>query len=117
VWTFDARSNVEGITKKDRPLTAKHFEQFEKCYGKDPNGQSVRTELGIDGRFRKFNIDEIKERDYRLDFNWLKDDALDDADTTGDPSVFATEAITELEFVVDELKEILNLLEAEKDGE
>lgn len=29
VWIFDARSNVEGITKKDRPLTAKHFEEFE----------------------------------------------------------------------------------------
>ena len=25
VWIFDARSNVPGITKKDRPLTAKHF--------------------------------------------------------------------------------------------
>lgn len=34
VWIFDARSNVEGITKKDRPLTAKHFEEFEQCYGK-----------------------------------------------------------------------------------
>ncbi len=37
VWIFDARSNVEGITKKDRPLSDKHFEEFEKCYGKRPD--------------------------------------------------------------------------------
>ena len=113
VWIFDARSNVEGITKKDRPLTAKHFEEFEKCYGKDPNGQSQRKDLGMDGRFRRFHISEIKERDYKLDINWLKDETLDDADNLPEPSAIAGEAITELEFVVDELKEILNLLESE----
>lgn len=116
VWIFDARSNVEGITKKDRPLTAKHFEEFEKCYGKDPNGQGQRKDLGPEGRFRKFHISEIKERDYKLDITWLKDETLEDSDNLPEPQVLATEAITELEFVVDELKEILNLLEAE-DGE
>ena len=30
VWIFDARSNVPGITKKDRPLTPEHFGEFEK---------------------------------------------------------------------------------------
>lgn len=113
VWIFDARSNVEGITKKDRPLTAKHFEEFEKCYGKDPNGQSRRKDLGAEGRFRKFHISEIKERDYKLDINWLKDETLEDSDNIPEPQVLAAEAISELEFVVDELKEILNLLEYE----
>jgi len=28
-WIFDARSNVPGITKKDRPLTPAHFAEFE----------------------------------------------------------------------------------------
>lgn len=116
VWIFDARSNVEGITKKDRPLTARHFEEFEKCYGKDPNGQSQRKDLGPEGRFRKFHISEIKERGYKLDITWLKDDTLEDSDNLPEPQVLAAEAITELEFVVDELKEILNILETE-DGE
>jgi len=115
VWIFDGRSNVEGITKKDRPLVAKHFEEFEKCYGKDPNGQSQRKDLGTEGRFRKFHISEIKERDYKLDINWLKDETLEDSDNIPEPQVLAAEAITELEFVVDELKEILNLLEAESE--
>lgn len=116
VWIYDARSNVEGITKKDRPLTAEHFKEFQQCYGKDPNGMSQRKDLGIEGRFRKFHVSEIKERDYKLDINWLKDETLDDTNNLPEPSVLATEAITELEFVVDELKEILNLLEVE-DGE
>jgi hypothetical protein len=42
VWIFDARSNVPGITKKDRPLTREHFREFEVCYGSDPNGRSKR---------------------------------------------------------------------------
>lgn len=115
VWIFDARSNVEGITKKDRPLTAKHFEEFEKCYGTDPNGQSKRKDLGEAGRFRKFHIKEVEKRDYKLDITWLKDDSLEDADSLPEPQELATEAITELEAVVDDLREVLELLE--KNGE
>src|SRR5438445_4359306 len=42
-WIFDGRSNVPGITKKDRPLAKEHFKEFEERYGKDPNGLSKRT--------------------------------------------------------------------------
>jgi type I restriction enzyme M protein len=115
VWIFDGRSNVEGITKKDRPLSDKHFEEFEKCYGVDPNGQSKRKDLGEEGRFRKFHIKEVEKRDYKLDINWLKDDSLEDADSLPEPQVLATEAITELEAVVDDLREVLALMES--DGE
>jgi type I restriction enzyme M protein len=31
VWIYDGRTNVAGITKKDRPLTAEHFNELEKC--------------------------------------------------------------------------------------
>ncbi len=110
-WIFDARSNVPGITKKERPLTAAHFAEFEACYGIDPNGGSHRTDLGRDGRFRKFHISEIKERDYKLDVTWLKDDSLEDANELPDPEVLVAEAIAELEAVVDDLREILLLME------
>jgi type I restriction-modification system DNA methylase subunit len=114
VWIFDARSNVPGITKKDRPLTAQHFAEFEKCYGKDPNGLSKRTDTGEAGRFRKFHISEIKERGYKLDVTWLKDDSLEDADELPEPQDLATEAVTELEAVIDDLKEIIELVEKEE---
>jgi len=114
VWIFDARSNVEGITKKDRPLAAQHFVEFEKCYGKDPTGQSKRKDLGQEGRFRKFSIDDIKERDYKLDVIWLKDESLEDSDELPEPQDLAGEAITELEAVVDDLREIVALIEKEE---
>jgi type I restriction enzyme M protein len=113
-WIFDARSNVPGITKKDRPLTAKHFEEFEKCYGSDFNGQSKRKDLGETGRFRKFHISDIKARDYKLDITWLKDDSLEDSDELPEPQDLAAEAITEFEAIVDDLKEIVALIEKEE---
>jgi type I restriction-modification system DNA methylase subunit len=114
VWIFDARSNVPGITKKDRPLTAAHFEEFEKAYGKDPNGLSKRSEAGLANRFKKFHISDIKERGYKLDVTWLKDDSLEDSDELPEPQDLASEAITELESVVDDLREIITLLEKEE---
>jgi type I restriction enzyme M protein len=116
VWIFDARSNVPGVTKKDRPLSKQHFEEFEKCYDKDPNGKSKRTDLGEEGRFRKFSLDQIKERNYKLDITWLKDDTLEDANDLPDPQILASEAITELEAVVDDLKDILDELETNGNG-
>jgi type I restriction enzyme M protein len=113
VWIFDARSNVPGITKKDRPLTAEHFKEFEKCYGSDPNGLSKRKDLGEDGRFRKFHVSDIKERGYKLDVTWLKDDSLEDGDDLPEPQDLAAEAILELEAVVNDLREIVALVEKE----
>jgi type I restriction enzyme M protein len=110
-WIFDARSNVPGITKKDRPLASKHFEEFEKCYGNDPNGRSKRKDLGETGRFRKFHISEIKGRNYNLDITWLKDESIEDANDLPEPQDLAAEAITELEAAVDELKDILRMIE------
>lgn len=114
VWIFDGRSNVPGITKKDRPLTSEHFKEFEKCYGADPNSQSKRIDLGSKGRFRKFHIEEVKGRGYKLDITWLKDESLEDSDELPEPQDLASEAITELEAVVDSLKEIVNLVENEE---
>jgi len=117
VWIFDGRSNVPGITKKDRPLTKEHFKEFEECYGKDPNGLSKRTDTGEAGRFRKFNVSEIKKHDYRLDITWLKDESLEENGELPEPEDLAAEAITELEAVVDDLREIVALVEKEEDVE
>jgi type I restriction enzyme M protein len=114
VWIFDARSNVPGITKKDRPLTAQHFEEFEKAYGKDPNGLSKRVDGGELERLRRFHISDIKARGYKLDVTWLKDNSLEDSDELPEPQDLASEAITELESVVDDLREIITLLEIEE---
>lgn len=113
VWIYDCRSNIPNCTKKDRPLTADMFVDFEKCYGKDPNGLSKREDQGLEGRFRSFHIDEIKERGYKLDIKWLKDDSMDDPNDLPEPADLIAEAVSELEAVVDELNEITLMLEQE----
>jgi type I restriction enzyme M protein len=109
-WIYDCRSNIPGCTKKDRPLTLAIFADFEACYGKDPNGASKRVDQGEGGRFRPFGIDEIKERGYKLDIKWLKDESLDDPDDLGEPTDLIAEAVTELKAAVDELEEIAKLI-------
>jgi len=111
VWVFDARSNVPGITKKERPLTPQHFTEFEAAYGKDPNGLSRRTEAE---RFRRYPASAIRDRDFKLDITWLKDESLEDSDELPEPQDLAAEAVTELEAVVDDLKEIITLLDKEE---
>ena len=120
VWVYDARSNVPGITKKDRPLSAEHFREFEACYGKDPNGRAKRDAnhspagSGYCGgnRWRSFHISQVKERDYKIDsLKWLKDDSLDNGGDLPEPEELATEAIGELEAAVVELNGIVALLE------
>ncbi len=117
IWIFDARSNVPGITKKDRPLSAKHFEEFEQCYGADPNGQTKRKELSETCRFKSFTYKEIKDRGFKLDVTWLKDESFENSDELPEPQDLASEAITELEAVVDSLREILTLVEKEENVE
>lgn len=117
-WIFDARANVPKITKKSRPLTAKHFVEFEQCYGDDPNGQSRRAESDSpDGRWRSFTIDEVKERHYKLDaFKWLRDEELNDPDELPEPEELITEAMEELQLALDDLADIQKLLEGNGNG-
>lgn len=112
-WIYDCRTNIPGVTKKARPLTPNMFTEFETCYGKDPNGQSKRKDLGEEGRFRMFSLSAIKERQYNLDITWLKDASLEDPNLLPEPQVLAGDAITELNACVDELQAILDLLEVE----
>lgn len=112
-WIFDGRANVPKITKKDRPLTAAHFAEFEACYGPDPNGRSKRKDTdSVEGRWRSFGIDETKARHYKLDaFKWIRDEELDDPDELPEPEELITEATEELRLALDELADMQRLIE------
>lgn len=115
VWVYDGRTNVPHITKKDRPLALGQFAEFERCYGFDPNGRAKRKAADSkEGRWRSFTIEEIKQRDYKIDgLKWLKDESLDDGDEALEPEELATDAIAELQAATEELTRVLNLLEGE----
>ncbi len=112
-WIYDARANVPKITKKERPLTAAHFVEFEKCYGVDPNGRSARAEAqSTDGRWRRFTIADVKSHQYKLDaLRWLRDEELDSADDGLEPDELLTEAIEGLRLALDELAETQRLVD------
>jgi len=104
-WIYDARANIPKITKMSRPLAVKHFVEFEKCYGDEPNGRSKRKEVdSADGRWRSFSLDEIRERHYKLDaFKWIRDEELDNPDALSEPDELITEAMDELQLALDDL--------------
>jgi type I restriction enzyme M protein len=112
-WIYDARANVPKITKKSRPLTAKHLAEFEACYGNEPNGHSKRAQTdSSEQRWRPFTIDEIKEHHYKLDaFKWMRDEELDDPDELPEPEELITEAMEELQLALDDLADIQSRLE------
>ncbi|MDQ7780016.1 MAG: class I SAM-dependent DNA methyltransferase [Planctomycetota bacterium] len=113
VWIYDCRTNVPGMTKKDRPLTPEHFAEFEKCYGDNPDGKSARKESDSkQDRWRRFHISEVRKRDFKLDgFKWLKDESLDDADELPEPEELVAEAIAELGGAMEELNRVMALME------
>jgi type I restriction enzyme M protein len=113
VWIYDARTNVPRITKEDRPLTVEHFAEFERCYGSDPNGRSKRNvKDSAEDRWRSFSIDEVREREFKIDsLKWLKDESLDDGDGLPEPEELVTDAIAELEESISELNAVLAALE------
>jgi type I restriction enzyme M protein len=118
VWIYDARTNVPGITKKDRPLTSQHFAEFETCFGPNPEGRAKRKPKDSkEDRWRCFNISEVKERDFKIDsLKWLKDESLDDGEELPEPEELAADAVAELAGAVEELNAILSLLENSNNG-
>lgn len=118
VWIYDARANVPKITKKSRPLTARHFTEFERCYGSDPNGGGKRSAADSpDERWKSFNLDEIKRHHYKLDaLKWIRDEELDDTDEMAEPEELITTAMEELQLALDDLADMQQLLENDGNG-
>ena len=107
VWVYDMRANAPKFGKRT-PLTAKHFDDFIKAYGEQPDGRSPRTDEGEQGRWRSFGRDWIaQEKQDSLDIAWLKDDSVEDAADLPEPAVLAREITEELNAALEELEGIL----------
>lgn len=146
VWVYDLRTNMPSFGKRTPFGNSSlgftdadfgkdpHLGAFEKVYGDDPNGQSLREEgeysfnaeqveiaqtdenQGVDerlahSRWRKFSRDWIHEhKDDSLDISWLKDKDSVDAANLPEPEVLAREAKDELEAALSELGGLLKAL-------
>jgi type I restriction enzyme M protein len=104
VWFYDLRTNMENFGKRT-PFTRAHFDSFISAY------QSDERAAHVDERWMSFKRAEIQQRGDTLDLGLIADSGLAGTSELLDPKILATEAIDELEVVVDELKELLRLLE------
>ena len=103
VWFYDMRTNAPAYGKRT-PLTEECFADFEKCFGKDPNGKSRRKDQGEEGKFRKFTRDDIARRGDNLDISWLKDDGATNHDDLPEPTEIADEILAKLRVAMTEME-------------
>ena len=112
VWIYDFRTNVH-FTLKQNPMTDQDLEDFIFCY--HPENRLSRTETwspeNPDGRWRKFGVQEILERDKTsLDIFWIKDKALADLDNLPAPDELAADIIENLQSALESFQELMSQL-------
>ncbi|MGW4518643.1 hypothetical protein ACWEO4_43650, partial [Streptomyces sp. NPDC004393] len=84
---------------------------FIEAYKADDRSARKETE---DGRFKRFTYEELIARDkVNLDLTWLKDPALDDADSLLPPEVIAQEIVEDLQAALAEFEAIAEALGGE----
>jgi type I restriction enzyme M protein len=100
VWIYDYRTNVHHTLKKNT-MKLEDLQDFIKCYNpsnRNDRKETFHPEKNPEGRWRKFNYEEIIARDKtNLDIFWLKDKSLADLDNLPDPDVLASEIIENIE--------------------
>lgn len=110
VWIYDMRSGTRPFGKKN-PLTPRHFEDFEACFGNDPLGRAKRTESQ---RFRSFTRKEISERDDNLDITWLRANVPANNDYASEPSEILGMLSALMRSVVEQIEDIGDQLAADE---
>lgn len=113
VWVYDLRANMPSFGVRT-PLTHEYFVDFEKSFGKKPDGTSKRTDQGEDGRFRCFNRDVLTKRGENLDINWLKDENATNHDELPEPEEIAAMIRARLATALEEMDTLTVLLEGEE---
>jgi len=112
-WVYDLRT-AKRFTLKTRPLRRADLQEFVDAYlpGK-PRGERTEVESG---RFKSYSYDELMDRDkVNLDITWLKDPALDDADSNLPPSEIAQAIIDDLKTALSEFAAIAETLGVDPD--
>jgi type I restriction enzyme M protein len=114
VWYYDYRTNVHHTLKK-KTMQFEDLKDFIQCY--NPQNRHLRKdtwhpEKNPEGRWRKFNYDELIARDKTsLDVFWLKDKSLTDLDNLPEPDILANEIIENLEVVLANFRNVARALE------
>lgn len=75
IWFFDYRTGVKH-TLATNPLLRHHLDEFVECYKADninARTETYNAETNPNGRWRKYDVDEVMKRDKTsLDISWIK---------------------------------------------
>ena len=91
-------------------MTDTDLEDFVCCYYPENRHQRKATwsEENPDGRWRRFSVKEILERDKcSLDIFWIKDKSLADLDNLPEPDVLAADIIENLQSALNGFQELM----------
>lgn len=108
IWIYDFRTNIH-FTPKQHPMTEADLEDFVKYY--NPENRYERSETwsedNQDGRWRRFDVKDILERDKTsLDLFWIKDKSLADLDNLPDSDELAVDIIENLQSALESFQEL-----------
>lgn len=114
VWIYDLRNDMPSFGKTN-PLKAEHFDDFVECYadGDLSKRKETYSEENPNGRWRKFTIEDILNRDKTsLDITWMKvESGTEDytlaelLDMIKEKSSNIAKAVAELEQLIGEVEE------------
>ena len=75
IWFFDYRTGVKH-TLTTNPMLRHHLDEFVECYKADninARTETYNAETNPNGRWRKYDVDEVMKRDKTsLDISWIK---------------------------------------------
>ena len=75
IWFFDYRTGVKH-TLATNPMLRHHLDEFVECYKADninARTETYNAETNPNGRWRKYDVDEVMKRDKTsLDISWIK---------------------------------------------
>lgn len=75
IWFYDYRTGVKH-TLATNPMLRHHLDEFVECYNADninARTETYNAETNPNGRWRKYDVDEVMKRDKTsLDISWIK---------------------------------------------
>lgn len=115
IWYYDYRTNIHHTLKKN-PLKLSDLKDFINCYNPEnrhKREETFHSENNPDGRWRKFDYEELINRDKTsLDITWVKDSSLADLENLPNPDDLAEEIVENLEAGLESFKAIIGSLSA-----
>ncbi|OAI18904.1 SAM-dependent methyltransferase [Methylomonas koyamae] len=118
VWVYDLRANMPQFGKRT-PFTAQHMQEFREAVGNDlTTVDEAARQAFIDRharetgnpetcRLRRFNREQIRQKEDSLELAWIRDDSAEDSASLPEPDVLISEALEEMAGAMQELQAIL----------